>query len=103
MELGDVAADVVFVQMGVNLSGSDAFVSEHLLYGAEVGASFHEVGGEGVPEGVRADGLFDACLLRPLFHEYEDHFTGEVAAAAVEKHVVFFALLILSFWRAPST
>ena len=60
MKQGDGALDVVVVEVGVYFGGSDAFVAEHFLYGAEVGTAFHEVGGEGVPESVGTDGLGDA-------------------------------------------
>ena len=52
--------------MRVNLCGSDTFVAEHLLHGAEVGAAFDEVRSEGVPEGVRTYSFLDARVLHPL-------------------------------------
>lgn len=41
VELGDVAADVVLVEVGVDFGGGDALVAEHLLHGAQVGAALH--------------------------------------------------------------
>ena len=55
MELGDVAADVFPIQMCVDFCSGDAFMSKHLLYGAQVRTPFYEVRGEGVSEGVRTD------------------------------------------------
>ena len=46
--------------MRVNLSGRDVHVAEHFLHLAEVGAVGEEVGGETVPQGVRADVGADA-------------------------------------------
>jgi len=40
---------------GVDLSGRHRRVTEQLLYDADVGAPVEQVGGEGVPEGVRGD------------------------------------------------
>ena len=52
--------EVFRIQVGINLGGGDAFVAEHILYGFEVGATFHEVGGKGMAKGVRADVLLNA-------------------------------------------
>ena len=41
------------VDVRVNLRGEDAFVPQHLLHNAEVGAVFDEVRREGMPERVR--------------------------------------------------
>lgn len=81
------------VQVGVDLRGGDAFVAEHLLHGAQVGAALHQVGGEGVTEGVGRDGLGDAGLLYQVFDDQEDHHAGEAAAPPVEEQYVFLALL----------
>ena len=40
--------------MGVELRGAEARVTEHLLHGAEIGSTVEEVRCRGVPEGVRA-------------------------------------------------
>ena len=79
--------------MRVNLRGGDAFVAEHLLHGAEVGTAFDEVRGERMAEGVRTHRLFNACVLHPLLDEHEDHLAGEVRPSAVQKDVIFLALL----------
>ena len=41
----------------VDLRRPDVGVAEHELHGAQVGAAFDEVGGEGVAQGVRAQVL----------------------------------------------
>ncbi len=45
------------VEMQVYLGRGYALVAEHLLYGAQVGAPFEQVCGEGVAQGVRRYGL----------------------------------------------
>ncbi len=52
MEGDDVIAKARAVKMDVNLGGCDALMSEHLLDGAEIGAPFEQMGGEGVAEGM---------------------------------------------------
>jgi len=53
--------------VGVDFGGFGALVAEEFLDVAEVGAGFEEVGGEGVAEGVDADGFCDACGLEGIF------------------------------------
>ena len=60
----DFTAQSVPVNMCVNFCCSDRFVTQHTLYGAQVGASFKQVGGKGMAEGVRTDVFGDAGLLR---------------------------------------
>ena len=79
----NIRAEIVLIQMRVNLCSSDTFVAEHLLYGAEVGAAFDEVRGEGMSEGVRTYRLVDARVLHPLLDEHEDHLAGEVRPTTV--------------------
>ena len=76
-------AKVFTVQMGIDLGSGDAFMAEHFLDGAQIGASFDEVGGEGMPEGMRRDIFGYAGLPDEVFEEQEDHYPGELAAPAV--------------------
>jgi hypothetical protein len=39
-------AKIFAVEMGIDLGSGDAFVAEHLLDGAEVGAAFYQMCGE---------------------------------------------------------
>jgi hypothetical protein len=48
--------------MGVDHGGFDIFVSEEFLDGADIVASFEQMGSEGVAEGVGGDPLWDAGL-----------------------------------------
>lgn len=49
MEGGDGIAEGVAGEMGVNLSGADTFVAEHLLDGTQVGTVLDKLGGKAVP------------------------------------------------------
>ena len=60
-------AEVFPIQMGVDLGGRNAFVTEHLLDGTKVGAAFDQVGGEGMPESMRRDPLRDPGLPDEVF------------------------------------
>jgi hypothetical protein len=79
---------IIPVEMRIDLRGGDAFVAEHFLYGAEVGAAFHEMGGEGVAEGVWRDAFGDARFLCQVFDDIEDHDPAQAFASFVEKNNV---------------
>ena len=66
MEQRDIRPQVILVQMRVDFRSRDTFMSEHLLYGAEVGAAFDEVRGEGVAERVRTHRFVDARVENHL-------------------------------------
>lgn len=85
----DLLAEELDVEVGVYLGGDDALVTEHLLDGAEAGATFQEVGSKRVTKGVRRDGFGDACRLSELFDHGEDHDTSQLGSAAVEKEIIF--------------
>ncbi len=93
MEQRNISSQIVLVQMRVNLSGGDAFMAEHFLHGAEVGAAFDEVRGEGVTERVRTHRLVDARRFYPFLDEHEDHLAGEVRTSAVQEDVIFLSFL----------
>ena len=48
-----------FHDVGVELGGGDVFMAEKFLDGADIGAGFEEVGGEGVAEGVGAGAFLE--------------------------------------------
>ena len=60
------------VDVRVNLCGEDAYVAQHLLHNAEVGAVFDEVRREGMPERVRRNLLPDAGHHGLALHQLED-------------------------------
>ena len=81
------------VEMGIDLGSRDAFMAEHFLDGAEVGAAFYEVSGKGMPEGMRGNIFGDAGLTDQVFQEEEDHDPREPATAAVEEKDIFMTRL----------
>ena len=101
MVFSDIGADVILVQMRVNFCGRDAFMTQHLLHGAQVGASLHQVRGKRMAEGVRTDLLFNTGILGPLLDQHEHHFAREVAAATVQEDIVLLALLAFQLLALP--
>ena len=79
----DLAAEEGAVEVGVELGGADAFVAQHHLYGAQVGAAFEQVGGEGVAEGVGRYVLLEAGAGGDGLEVVEHGDAREAAAAAV--------------------
>lgn len=69
----DFFAYVGCVYMGVYLSGSDAFVSEHALYGTQVGSSFQQMCGKGMAKGVWTDAFLYSSPFGMLFDNIKHH------------------------------
>lgn len=84
----DVVAECRAVEVDVDLGCGYAFVAEHLLYGAQVGASFEQMGGEGVTQGVGRDGLAYAGGGGEVFDYLEYAHAGHASATAVQKEYV---------------
>ena len=72
MMLEDGAVPGGGVDVGVDFGGEDAFVSQHFLDHAQVGAVFNEMRREGVAEGVRRDFFLYAGRHRLFFDQLED-------------------------------
>ena len=53
-------SQILPIHMSVDLGRRDVDVTKHLLDRAQVGTPFQQVGGEGMPEGMRGDVLGDA-------------------------------------------
>ena len=49
---GEGVAEILRGEVGVDFSGREALVAEHLLHSAEVGTVLHQLGGEAVAEAV---------------------------------------------------
>ena len=64
-------------------------MAEHLLHGAQVGATFDQVGGKGMAQGVRTDRFPDACLLRKAFYDIEHHNPCQLFAPAAQEYEIF--------------
>ncbi len=75
--------------MGVYFGRRDAFVSEHLLNGPQIGATFQQVRGKCVAKGMRAHLFLDSTLFASLFHNLEDHYSRQLGASTVQEKYVF--------------
>src|SRR3954452_8931174 len=60
--------EVLKIEVGIDLSGRDAGVPEHLLNSAQVAARLQQMRGERVTQHVRMDVLRDALTNRPARH-----------------------------------
>ena len=91
MVIEDFLAQRCGVYMGINLGRTDVFVAQHGLYGPQIGSAPQQRCGKTVAQGVRRDGLLDACFLCQTLNHNENHRAGEVATTAIEKHEIVFA------------
>ena len=57
--------------MGIDFCGENAFVSEHLLDGAKVGAGLNEMSGEGVAESMGRNLFVHPCHNRLILNKIE--------------------------------
>src|ERR1041384_6180852 len=80
------AAQVVPIHMGIDLGGREIGVSEHLLQRAEIGATFQQMGGEGVPEGVGRHPPRDPGAPRNPLDDTPRSHPRQGSAARVEQH-----------------
>ena len=60
-------AQVIWVEVGVDLGRAHARVAEHLLYGAQVRAGLQEVRREGVTQSVGRDAGWESSHEGPVF------------------------------------
>ena len=74
--------------MGVDFGGANAFMTQHALDGTQVGSAFQQVGGEGVAEGVRADGFLEPDVVGKFFDDVENHDAGNVLSAFADEYIV---------------
>ena len=70
-------------------------MAEHLLHRAEVGTAFHQVGGEGMPERMRADLGGDPGLYGQPLHQFEHPYPGEGGSPRVQENDVLRLILVL--------
>ena len=90
--LDELLTEVVAVDVRVDFCGGDVFVSQHLLYGAQVGTAFQQVGGEAVAKGVWRNVFVDARRLGVAFDVVEHRDARKVLAPPMRNEdVVLFA------------
>jgi len=83
----------VLVDVGVDLGGGNIGMAKHKLHGAQVGAMGQEVGGEGVAQHVRGNGLVDICCLGCCLDDLPETESGHGMAAVADKKDVAAAAL----------
>ena len=79
------------VDMDVDFGSRYALVAQHLLDGAQVGATFKQMGGEAVAQGVRTDVFSDAGQFAQLLDDVENHLAREHGAVTIQKEDVLTA------------
>src|SRR3546814_2541297 len=81
------------VQVGVNLGGGDGCMAQPILNSTQVRPPFHQMGGERMPEGMRADFFGDFRGGCQLPDDHKDHYPGMPASPPVQAKEVFVTLL----------
>ncbi len=76
MILHDRTPQKVAIQMRIDLRSSDGGMSQHLLYGTQIGSPLYQMCGKGVAEGVRTDRLLETDGSGAGFDNVENHYTG---------------------------
>ena len=75
--------------VGVNLSCRQIAMSEQLLHAAEVGSAVQQVGGEAVPQRVRAGGIHQAGTQQMCLQQTTDAARGQPRATLVQENGFF--------------
>ena len=83
MMLDNFTSESVPVDMCIDFSGGDGFMSQHALDGPQIGAAFQQMGGEGVAERMGTDILGDAGFFCQLFYHVKHHDAGDIIAPIV--------------------
>ena len=96
MMLDNFTSESVPVDMCIDFSGGDGFMSQHALDGPQIGAAFQQMGGEGVAERMRTDILGDAGFFCQLFYHVKHHDAGDIIAPSCQKYVILVSFLYFS-------
>ena len=84
----DRVSQVSAIEMRIYFRRGDGFVPQHLLHRAQVGASFHQVRGKRMAQGMWADRLADPAFDRQFFDDLEDHDPGKFYPPLVQEQNV---------------
>ena len=87
--LDDFTTQSASVDMGINLGRTDTFMSQHALNGAEIGASFQQVGGERMAESMWTDILGEPDGFAQHFDDVENHDSGDVLSTFTDEYIIF--------------
>src|SRR5215207_6753557 len=89
-------AEILPVDVRVDLRRCDVCVPQHLLNGAQVGATFEEMCGERMPERVWRDVLLDTSAVDVAAEDFPCAHARQRTSARIEKeHALALALLEL--------
>jgi hypothetical protein len=75
------------VHMGVNLSGRDIGMTQQFLNHPQVGSTFEQVGGEGMPQQMGIHVLIDAGELGTFFHDLSNAVWREGSTTDTEENM----------------
>ena len=75
--------------MRVYLGCGYGFMAQHVLNGPKICATFYQMCGKTVPQGVWTDVFFDARINGSLFHNIEDHDSRKRCPSPIEENMVF--------------
>src|SRR3954465_1219864 len=78
-------AQVLAVDVRVNLRGRDVDMTQHLLHRPEIRAAFQQMRGERMAQRMWRDGLGDACLVDVFAEDLPRSHSRQRLAARVEK------------------
>ena len=73
------------VKMSIYFRCKNRFVPEHFLDSPKVSSSVDQMGGKGMPEGMRTYSFPDTCFFCKLFYQGENHHPGHFASSAIKK------------------
>lgn len=85
--------------VGVNLCGRQIAMTEQFLHAAEIGTPVQQVGGEAVPQRVRAGRIDQARAEQMRFQQPTDTSSGQAAAALVQEERFLGGVLGLPQWN----
>ena len=86
MKLLVYRSEILSVYVGVNLSGGEIGVPEHLLNRAKVGTTLQQMGGKAVTQGMRGNCLGDAGFFGRTLDDTPGSDSGEWLASGVEEN-----------------
>jgi hypothetical protein len=87
MKFLDYLAEVIAVEMCIDLRRGYRLMTKHFLHSAQVGASFDQVGRKRMSEGMGTDFFLQADSLSQLSDNGKHHYPRELASVPVQERV----------------
>ena len=85
-------AQAVGGDLGIYLRCGYIRMAQHLLHGPQIGAVLQQVGGKGMPQGMRGNLPVDAGLAHVLFQDFPEPLPGQTPAVDIYKNGGFLAV-----------